>query len=336
MGIKDLMKRSETALSKPDVQPGDADRPARLVRPITAPGAAAAMRPAMLELEARAEHAEAEAARLKQTAGKPFLVSLDLLVSVPGRRRKLTEEQLSDLTENLRSNPLVQPVVVKPLANGRFEIVSGENRVAAYRAIGNNEIQCTLFDAGAEEGSDGRTVTAAFYANLMQPSLPDFEKYLGFKEIMARTKLGRTEVAQAAGISLSLLSQLMIFDQLPATVNDQLRQAPSALGHRAARKAVELLTSAGAQEALEALLPNLIARRITQEEMLRSVAAKIRASHAPKPPLTSVKFKVGRASFCDFRSAGVDVRISFKDEDTRAVVEAEILEVLKRHATANS
>ena len=60
MGIKDLMKRSETALSKPDVQPGDADRPARLVRPITAPGAAAAMRPAMLELEARAEHAPEE------------------------------------------------------------------------------------------------------------------------------------------------------------------------------------------------------------------------------------------------------------------------------------
>lgn len=331
MGIKDLQNRSKTAMDKPDDPPApSASRP---LRTITAPGAAAALRPAMLELQTRAEKAEAEVEKLRSSAGAPFMVELALLVSIPGRRRKLTEEQFSDLVENLRHNPMVHPIVVLPLPDGRFEIISGENRVAAYRVLGRTTIESTSYSGELGEGAENKIFTAAFYANLMQPSLPDIEKFLGFKEILARTGLSRAEVAQAAGISAATLSNLMIFDQLPKAVLDQLAQAPSVLGFSAARKVVGLLESEGAESALMEHLPDLVARRITQEELLRSVAAKVRAARTPKAAVTAMKFKKGRASFCDYKSAGADLRITFKDEETRTAIEDEILGVLKKYAT---
>lgn len=331
MGIKDLQNRSQSAMAKPDA--AEVVQPSRVARTITAPGAAAALRPAMLELQTRAETAEAEIKRLQQSAGAPFKIDMGQLVSVPGRRRKLTEEQFSDLVENLRVNPMVHPIVVMPLKDGRYEIISGENRVAAYRSLGRTEIECTYFTVEAGDEADTKTYTSAFYANLLQPSLPDVEKFLGFKEIMTRTGLSRSEVANAAGISMANLSNLMVFDQLPRAVLDQLAQAPSVMGFSAARKLVSLLESEGAEDALLERLPDLIARRITQEELLRNVAAKVRSVRAPKSAVTSMKFKKGRSAFCDFKSAGTDLRISFKDEEARAAIEEEIVAVLKKYAS---
>jgi ParB family transcriptional regulator, chromosome partitioning protein len=331
MSLKTLAERNDRAMAVADrAEPPKA--PEKAVRPITGPGAAAMMRPTFDALERRAVVAEAEVERMKQASEQPFMVRLDQLVSVPGRRRKLTDEQFSNLRENLRSNPLVTPIVVKRLDDGKFEIISGDNRTDVYRSLGRDEIEATLSNLSYDEITMAR---AAFHANLLQPELPDFEKYLGFRAELDRSKLSRGEVAAAAGISASLLSHLMIFDKLPESAIHLLKSAPSVLGFQAARKLVGI-TEAGGEAAVVTAIDDLIAGRKTQNDAVRDAALSMRPAKPEEPKARTVKYKQGRSAYCSIRIVGAELRMTFCDDEVRSKLETDLLAVIERHAKAVS
>jgi ParB family transcriptional regulator, chromosome partitioning protein len=277
----------------------------------------------------RATQAELEVARLTAERTKPFKIALDRLVSVSGRRRNLSTEQFTELRENLRNNPLIHPIAVQPRSDGTFEIVSGENRVAAFRELGILEIAATL-----PELSDGENVrsTAAFHANLMQPQLPDFEKYLGFKGELQRTGLSKTEIARAAGVDLALLSNLMTFDLLPEKAKQLLTDAPRALGFQSARKLVQLMEKADGAVSADKIVDavsELVAGRVTQEQAVK-LAASVNKSVESKETPREIKFKQGAKTYCKVRIVAGELRFSFKDAAQRKLVEDELFAVLKK------
>lgn len=331
MGLKDLAARNARAMGAAD-RPESARNSERLARPITAPGAAAIMRPTFDALEQRAAQAEAEVQRLTLEANKQIKLPLDQLVSIPGRRRKLSEDEFVALRENIRNNPLVTPIVVKALGNKRYEIISGDNRVAVYRSLGRESIEATISDLSADEGVLAR---AAFHANLLQPELPDFEKYLGFRAEIDRSALSRAEVAAAAGVSPALLSHLMVFEKLPDAAIELLRTSPSVLGFQAARKLVNIAEAGGVAEVVAAI-DDLVAGRKGQDEAVREAASKLRPAKAGDATSRTVKYKQGRSAYCNVRIVGPELRMTFCDDDTRAQLESELLEVLGRYAKASS
>ena len=144
-----------------------------------------------LDTQHRAVKAEAEIAVLKNRQ-----VRIADLNIVEGRKRQLSEQEFSELKTNLAAFPLITPITIRALPKGGYELVSGHNRVEAYKQLGRTDI-----DANVIELQDEQVLPAAFYSNLLSPALPDYEKYLGFKQLQRETGKTQAELAKESGVS---------------------------------------------------------------------------------------------------------------------------------------
>ena len=324
MSLKDLKSRSDRALATM----GSAPSSTVPIRPTTTPSAAAFMQPTIDHLNERAKSAEAEAAdlRAKLAATYPTEIALELLEEVPGRRRKLTPEQYQELKENLRNNPLIQAVAVKALANGRFEIVSGNNRSAIYGELGRKAVPIRVVEI-----DEAVVERVAFFANLLQPSLPDFEKYLGFRRERDKSGASQKELAKTAGIPESTVSLLFAFEALPDRARELIENHPGALGMNAAAELAKIAKD-GKGDQVVAAVELLVAGRVSQKEAIEHAArtpGKVRFASAPTQ---AVKVKAGRAEFCQYVSRGTTLRIEFKAADARSAAESRIARLLQEIA----
>ncbi|HJV84478.1 MAG TPA: ParB/RepB/Spo0J family partition protein [Noviherbaspirillum sp.] len=269
------------------------------------------------ELEVKLKEAEASGTRE---------IALDQLHEVGGRRRKLTEQQYNELKENLRNNPLVTPITVRKRAEGGFEIVSGNNRVEVFRELGRTSIPAALL-----ESDDDQAEINAFYANLLQPDLPDFEKFLGFKKIIAKhPDLTHAQVAEGAGVSRSFVTQLMAFDDLPSDAITILNDRPEALGANAAQDLAGLAKKGRAEQVVRAIA-RLAAGEIDQARAVREAAVDIIAKAGAAKP-EPIRIKIGRATYCAIQRADKVLRIQFQSAEEAEAVQDAIREVLERRA----
>jgi len=323
MSLKDLKSKSDQALASIPKAATAAD--GRAARPVTAPGATAFMQPTIDALNERAKKAEARAADAeRRLESQPTEVNLELLDEVASRRRRLSEEQFDELKSNLANNPLVHPVAVKRRPNGRFEIVSGHNRVAAFRALGRTQIPVVVLEIDEE-----KVDRSAFYANLLQPSLPDYEKFLGFRAEQERTGSTQKVLAKEAGVSEAMLSQLFAFADLPQAALDSIRAKPDCIGMRCAYELSRLAQGGKASAVIEAV--DLLAQgKLTQKEALRHAARVAPASDRPAlPAAATVKIKSGRSQYCQYVSRGTSVRIEFRSEAERIRAQEQLDKVLR-------
>lgn len=182
--------------------------------PVMKTGELSSQRDAAME---RAESAESELTRVKgelekaKKEGGALEVELDDLVEVAGRRRTLSAEAYAELRDNVRQHELITPITVRVLAGGKFEIISGHNRVAAYRELGRGRIKAWPADTDADKIDE-----LAFYANLLHPDLSAFEKYQGLKKIIAQNiGLSHEALADCVGLSRTLVTELLSFDSIP-------------------------------------------------------------------------------------------------------------------------
>ena len=324
MSLKSLKSKSDLALASISA---DVSSEARPQRATTAPGAAAFMQPTIDALNDRAKSAEARVEALKlQLEQRPVDLDLDLLVEVPHRRRRLTPEQFEELKGNLASNPLVHPISVIRRVDGRFEIVSGHNRVDAYRALGRSLIPVVVMDL-----EDAEADRSAFYANLLQPSLPDYEKFLGFKREKESRNLTQKQLAREAGVSESMVSMLFAFEQLGEGVRDLIERRTDAIGMNCAAELAKLVRD-GHEASVKEAVGLLIDGQLTQKDAVRHV---MRAALPPRVKVSSsapTRIKVGRLEYCQFQGRANVLRIDFKSEEQRQEAEAALREVLQKLA----
>lgn len=278
----------------------------------------------MHDAEKRAEELEARLVLLeKENTHRD--IPLSQLHEVAGRKRSLTVEQFRELRDNLRNNELVTPITVRPREAGGYEIVSGHNRVLAYRDLGRAAIAAVIQNTEA-----ARADVNAFYANLLQPSLPDYEKYLGFRLIRDRQpEMSQEQISEIAGVSQSLLSRLLSFEDLPPEAHDILSAHPASLGAAAASNLAALTKQGRAAEVVDAL------RKITEQGMDQATAVSqaLRGNDVRvKPSAEITYYKVGKAALCSYRKAGTTLRVDFKNAEHAQAVHAEIQKVLEQYA----
>jgi ParB family chromosome partitioning protein len=290
--------------------------------PRTAPGMFLSATQRMDEAEARVEELEARLREAEATGGRE--IALEEIHEAPGRRRMLTERQFSELKENLRNNPLVTPVSLRKRAAGGFEIVSGNNRVAAYRELGRTHILAVVLDS-----DDNQAEINAFYANLLQSDLTDFEKFLGFRRILERhPEQTHAQVAEGAGVSRSFVSQLMAFEDLPEAVLEILAQRPEIIGANAAQDFAALAKKGRVQQVVDAIR-RIAAGEIDQGRGVKEAAADPVARVAA-PKAEAVRIRLGRSVYCDLRRANNVLRLQFQSAEEAAAVQTAIQDLLQR------
>ena len=324
MSFKNLKAKSDDALASiPNAPPDGGGR-----RPTTAPGATALMQPTIDALNDRAKAAEAKVGEYeKRLQQQPIELPLDVCQEVPRRRRKLTPEQFEELKANLRSNALVHPISVEPPNGGKYRIISGHNRVDAYRALGRASILAVVRDIEA-----AKVDRSAFYANLLQPTLPDYEKYVGFKAERDRTGQKQKQMAEEAGISESVISMLFAFDHLPPPAIDIIARNPQIIGMSCAFELAKVARAGNLARVIEAV-ERLSEGLLGQKEAIRHAMTNPSAPRT-KEIVAPSKVKAGRLDFCQYVGRGTTLRIDFKQEAHRAEAEQKIATLLATLAQA--
>jgi ParB family chromosome partitioning protein len=324
MSIKERM-----AAKTASIAPLSGERRPTNSEPKTGPGKFMAVMPMLAEKEKELETAEAENAELREKLAK-VRGGIDLplkdLVEVPGRRRHMSAEKYAELRENLRRNPLIHPVVVRRNAAGQHEIISGHHRVDVFKELGRETIRAVESDGDDDQASDG-----AFFANLMQSDLTDYEKYLGFKDRLSRhPELTQAELAEQSGLSEALISQILSFDNLPAQVLSTCSQQPSLLGSRAAALLANL-TKQGRVEQVQAAVEKLFAGEIDQSQAVKFAGLDLKPKPATAAPVT-LKVKRGKAIYCEVRRAKNVMRLQFQSEEEAERIQALVQQLLEAEA----
>lgn len=322
MGIKDLASKTANVAARTVEKKAERD-------PRTAPVQIYDLTSRMHAAEQRAEELEAELK--KAQAGASQELNLDLLVEAQGRKRNLSTEEFNELKENLRQNQLVTPITVRPTGTEKYEIVSGHNRVAAFRELGRSTIPAVIQNVDYDQADIN-----AFYANLLQPSLPDYEKYLGFCMIKRqRPKMTHEDIADMAGVSRQLVTKLMAFAALPSEVLLVLDTNPGILGSKAAAD-LAAIAKTGKHEPIIEAVKMLAAGKVDQTSAVELATKKLKSDAAPeasaKPKAEVRSIKQGKATYCNFRRLEKTIRIDFKNEEEAAALEQEIYALIEARA----
>lgn len=244
-------------------------------------------------------------------------IALSSITIVDGRRRKLSPQKYAELVENLKNNKLATPITVRSTGGGKFELISGHNRYQAFADLGRESIPAFVVDL-----NDIETVKGAFYANLLSETLPDYEKYKGFKEIMGKTGQTQAELAKEAGITAATMSLIMEFDKLPKEAIQLIEVRPDAIGYTALSKLKKL---PGMMDGIKAI----VEKQVTLSEAVAIASATKMKTAGDKP--VPVVIKNGREHIAELiRREGV-VSIRFKDASVAQKLVADIEELIRLH-----
>lgn len=119
-------------------------------------------------------------------------------------RRLFDDEALNELSENIKQYGLLQPIVVRPLANGNYQIVAGERRWRASRAAGLKTIPAII-----KELDDKQTMEIALIENLQREDLNPIEAAEGYKRLMDNFGMTQEVVSERVGKSRSAVANTL-------------------------------------------------------------------------------------------------------------------------------
>lgn len=170
---------------------------------------------------------------------------------------------------------------------------------------------------------------AAFFANLLQPSLSAFERYVGFKAALERTGLSQRDIAKQAGIPASTVSHLLCLDRLPEQLLAILRIHPLILTSYGANELALALKEGCTIERAEELLNELATTGMSEKEARKRLQNHRELNNGDVQLVRRLALRSGNAIRCKLQSAKLDLRLTFKDESECRWAEREIARLLR-------
>lgn len=141
-------------------------------------------------------------------------------------RKDFDENSLSDLAQSISQHGLLQPLLVRSLPIGGYQIVAGERRYRACRMAGLTEVPVTI-----RELSDTETMELALIENLQREDLSPIEEALGYKALIDEHGFSQEEVATSVGKSRPAIANSLRILKLPDSVLEYVKQDKISAGH---------------------------------------------------------------------------------------------------------
>lgn len=152
-------------------------------------------------------------------------------------RTVFDEPALQELSESVATHGILQPITVRRLDSGYYQIIAGERRWRAARMAGLTEIPARIIDA------DDRTVQElALVENLQREDLNPLEEARGFRALMEQFGLTQEAVSQSVGKSRPAVANALRLLSLEGEVSDMLEQGLLTTGHARALLALDSKT----------------------------------------------------------------------------------------------
>ena len=226
-------------------------------------------------------------------------------------RKRFEQGALDDLAESIRVHGITQPLTVRRLATGYYQIIAGERRWRAAKAAGLQEVPAVIIEA-----DDRKVMELGLIENLQREDLNPAEEARGYRTLMEEYGLTQEQVAQQMGKSRPAITNTLRLLALPDEVMQLLEEGTLSAGHA---RALLSLPSPGLQR--EA------AKRVAEEQLsVRQTEALVKAlqkekREKPKPQGPDLSLYLGELEKDLSGRLGRKVRISHKGKKGRIELE---------------
>lgn len=149
-------------------------------------------------------------------------------------RKNFSDEAITALADSIREHGILQPILVRPMSTGGYQIVAGERRWRAARMLGLDEIPVNI-----RELSDVEAMQIAIIENLQRENLNPIEEANGYNELIEKYGMTQDKVAKMVGRSRSAIANAVRILTLPDRVIKMLENGELSAGHAKALLAFE-------------------------------------------------------------------------------------------------
>jgi len=141
-------------------------------------------------------------------------------------RRDMDQAALEELAESIRNQGIIQPVIVRPIENDRYEIIAGERRWRASQLAGLDKIPAVI-----REVPDETAIALALIENIQREDLNPMEEAFALKRLQEEFELTQKEVAEAVGKSRTAVTNSLRLLNLCDEVKTMLEHGDLEMGH---------------------------------------------------------------------------------------------------------
>jgi ParB family transcriptional regulator, chromosome partitioning protein len=155
----------------------------------------------------------------------------------PGRyqpRTKMDQQALAELAASIRSQGLMQPLLVRPVDRDRYELVAGERRWRAAQMAGLDEVPALV-----REIPDEAALAMSLIENIQRENLNPMEEAAGLQRLVDEFKMTHEQAADAVGRSRSATTNLLRLLKLPRPIQEMLMEGALEMGHARALLALD-------------------------------------------------------------------------------------------------
>ena len=251
--------------------------------------------------------------------GKPREIPLDQIDQNHFQTRsQVNQEQLAELAASITANGVVQPVLVRPLASGRFQLIAGERRWRASQMAGKKTVPAIL-----RQVSDEQALEIAIVENLQRADLNPMEQARAFERLSREFHMTQEQMAQRTGKDRASVANFLRLLKLPSSVQTRVESGELTFGHARALLAIE--DAEGIDKAAQRIAALSLSVRQTESYVqgLIDPSRKAKKGHKPTPPVDpNVRDAQERLQ----RALGLKVTIEDHDGRGKVIIEYARLE----------
>ncbi len=167
--------------------------------------------------------------------GKPREIPVDQIDANPFQTRsQVNQEQLGELAASIAANGVVQPVLVRPLASGRFQLIAGERRWRASQMAGKTTVPAML-----RQVSDEQAMEITIVENLQRADLNPMEQARAFERLGREFRMTQEQMAQRTGKERATVANFLRLLKLPTSIQNRVEAGELTFGHARALLALE-------------------------------------------------------------------------------------------------
>ena len=174
---------------------------------------------------------------VEEISGNSGTFKVKLMDIEPNReqpRKQFDEEALSELADSISKHGVLQPLLVRPLTDGSYQLVAGERRWRASRMAGLTEVPVVVKDL-----TDSQVAELALVENLQRENLNPLEEANGYKELGEKFGYTQEQIAEVVGKSRSAVANSLRLLALPKSVATLVSEGKLSMGHARALLSLE-------------------------------------------------------------------------------------------------
>ena len=255
----------------------------------------------------------------QQSAGRPLEIDLDAIERNPYQTRSTFDQaKLAELAQSISATGVVQPIVVRALKAGRFQLITGERRLLASRQAGKLTIPAIV-----REASDVQAMEMTIVENLQRADLNPMEQARAYHRLSSDFKMTQEQMALRTGKERASVANFLRLLRLPESIQSKVESGELTFGH--ARTLLALETPERIEAAAQKVVALAMSVRQTEtfvQGLLNpgSKPGKLEKAKVPQDP------NVHEAQLRLQRSLGLRVRIEDKKGRGHVIIDYANLE----------